>query len=215
MAESSTTPTASGKYPILQLLHDKKDDADVLDNGVSWVDAGRVGVRVLSGSEAFRQYSAMTNTIGLNASGDLRGMVVSSKWRTVFTFSEKSEGAIGNFGYIASVVAGIVDAAPRIDQIVSSSDPATIKGMQLTTIAGTISLRALTGVVPFGVHVIYFSLEGWCRTAGLVPALRPGADLALTTLENADQLVQTTFKTWTDTSKIGETIWTAISFNVQ
>ena len=120
---------------------------------------------------------------------------------------------IENAGYLAAVAVGIVESAPKIEAIVSSSDNAALKGMQISATVGTIAQRALLGVVPAGAHLIYRSLEGWCRIVGLAGAkAEPAASQCIEVLQHADTLVQTTFKTVTDTSNQSKVIWSVIDF---
>lgn len=199
-------------YPLLELVHSKSGVASGVDNAVGNTDFARIALQMVSGSRAFRNYNALINVPGTNVAGNFRGMVVSAKWRTVFQFSSKTENILGNLGYLASIAANIAESAPQIDAILGSPDPAYMKGLRITTVAGTIAERTLIGVVPAGVHLIYQSLEGWAMLAGLLGGpVKPAADGAITVLQNADNLVQTTFQTITNTETQGKAIWWVIN----
>jgi hypothetical protein len=85
------------------------------------------------------------------------------------------------------------------------------KGLRISGLAGTIAQRVLTGVVPAGTHLIYRSLEGWCMLAGLAGGpVATGASSCVNTLQNADALVQSTFRTVTDTRIQAKAVWWVI-----
>jgi hypothetical protein len=203
-------------FPVLELVHSGGKSAGKLDDRLGQVDLGRTAVSRAVGARAFRNYNALTDVIELNKSGNLRGMVVSSKWHTVFRHisdSSKLGEYMENIGYLAALAHGIAESAPEFEEILRSQDSATLKGMQMLATAGTISERALLGVVPAGAHMIYRSLEGWCMLAGLAGGkAEAGASQCISTLHSADTLVQTTFKTISDTNNQSKAAWWVIDF---
>jgi len=155
---------------------------------------------MVMGSQAFRQYHARSGAVGMNNAGNLRGMVVSGKWHTLFRHTSHVGEYMENIGYLAALANGIAESAPKIETILDGHDSATLKGVQLSAIAGTIAQRALLGVVPSGAHLIYRSLEGWCMLFGLASGkAESAASRGVKTLRYADTLVQTSFRTLTDT----------------
>jgi hypothetical protein len=117
-----------------------------------------------------------------------------------------------NLGYLAAIGAGVAEQAPRIEQILNGRGDPVVKGLQITSIAGTIAERALLGVIPTGTHLIYRSLEGWCMIAGL-PGGKMGSASAegIKVLQSADALVQTTFNQVTDTDNQAKAFWFVVS----
>ncbi len=198
--------------PVVNIIHDQKEVADRVDTFFNYADNARIGARIVAGAQAFRKYDALSNAIGLNQVGNLRGMVVSQRWRTIFNVVEKSDRSLTRLGAVAALVAGLIEAAPEIELTLESRDSALVKGLKITTLAGTISERMLLGVLPFGTHLIYKSLEGWLMLGGLMGG-RAGRASAqgISILENADTLVQTTFTTWTDTQTQGEALWRVVN----
>jgi hypothetical protein len=200
-------------HPVVELIHSQHRAAEQVDLRVGQADLGRIAMQVVMGGRAFRDYSALSNTAVLNKAGNFRGMVVSAKWNTLFRHTSHIGEYMENIGYLASLASGFAEAAPQIETILGSSDSATLKGMQLSSKASTIAQRALVGVVPAGAHLIYRSLEGWCMIAGLAGGkVQSGASQCIATLRSADTLVQTTFRTLTDTSNQSKVVWQVINF---
>jgi hypothetical protein len=206
-------PSPQTAVPVLQLVHGQQANLETADKVAGVADIARAGVRVVTGTNAFRVYDALANNIGRNSAGNFRGMVVSARWRMLYQLSSDSKNLFGNLGYLASLAGGLAEAAPEIEAISSSNNGAGTKALKLTVIAGRLSQRALLGVIPTGVHLIYKSLEGWCMLAGLAggPLRGPSAS-AVQTLQSADTLVQTTFLQVTDPNNQAEAIWTVINF---
>ena len=198
----------SDKHPVLELVHSRHKGAELVDRRLGQADLGRTVVQMVAGGRAFRKYNALANEVGLNKAGNLRGMVVSGKWRVLFRHLSEAGEYMENIGYLASIAAEISKAAPNLQKILDSSSPATLKGMQITAVAGSIAQKALVGAVPAGAHLIYRSLEGWCMLAGQAgSALQPAANSCIATLQSADTLVQTTFDTITDTTEQSKALW--------
>jgi len=197
--------------PILEVIHEKHRLAEHIDKRISQVGLAGTAVHAVAGARAFREYSWLTDTVGLNKSGNLRGMVLSAKWRTAFTYIGKVGEHLENVGRLAGFAASIAEAAPEVDRVLESGDSNTMKGMHLARIAGTAAQRALLGAVPAGVHLIYRSLEGWCLMAGLAGGkAQSAANECVGVLHRADSLVQSSFKTVTDTRNQADAIWWVI-----
>ena len=206
--------TASQKphhRPVLELVHSEHKRAELLDRRVGQADLGRAAVRMVAGGRAFRRYNALADSIELNQSKNLRGMVVSEKWRVLFRHTSEVGEYMENIGYLASIASELAKAAPAIQKILDSPNPAALKGMQITAVAGSIAQKALLGAVPAGAHMIYRSLEGWCMLAGLAGgSAQTAASGCIATLHRADSYVQTSFDTITDTEKQSKAVWWVI-----
>lgn len=199
-------------HPILEFVHQQHGRADAADALMSHADGARAAIRVVAAGRAFREYNWLADSVGYNSVGDLRGMVVSAKWRVVFAHVGDVGEYMENIGFLASLAAGLAESAPEIERIVDSSESSAVKSMRMLTIAGTISERTLLGVVPAGVHLIYEALEGWCMLAGLADGkVGAASSVGLETLKSADTLVQTTFKTLTDANNQSKALWTVIT----
>lgn len=206
----------SHRHPVLELIHSQHKTAEMIDRRWGQADLGRTAIQAVAGGRAFREYGALSNTIGLNKAGNLRGMVVSAKWRTIFTHTSDASKAgefMANIGYLASIASGIMESAPKIEAILDSRDSPTMKSMRISAIASTIAQRALLGVVSSGTHLLYRSLEGWCMMAGLAGGqVQSGATECIKTLQFADALVQTSFRAVTDTNNQSKAAWWVIDF---
>ena len=119
--------------------------------------------------------------------------------------------AFDGLGYFVSVASELAESAPKIDKIMDSSESMTIKGLKLTATAGTIAERVLAGAVSSGVHMIYKSVSGYCMMAGLA-GFDKSSQQCLQTINNADTLVQTTFKQLTDTENQAKAFWWVVDF---
>jgi hypothetical protein len=201
----------SRHHPVIELIHAQNKAAEKVDIRLGQADFGRTAMQAVAGGRSYRSYSALSDAVGLNKAGSLRGMVVSAKWQTLFRYISRTGKYMENFGYLAAVSSEIANAAPQFEAILDSSDPAILKGMRLSAIASTIAQRALIGVVPAGAHIIYRSLEGWCMAAGLAGGVaQAAASNCISTLRYADTLVHTTFRTLTDTGNQSKAVWWVI-----
>lgn len=199
--------------PVLDVIHHGHKAAELADRRAGQADLVRTSLQMVAGGRAFRDYSALANRVGLNRAGNLRGMIVSSRWRTIFGHLGHVGEYMENIGYLAAIGAGIVESTSRFDAIWHSSDPPALKILQTSSIAGTIAQRALLGVVPAGTHLIYRSLEGWCMLAGLAGGrMEPVASQGIKILRSADTLVNTTFRTVTDTTNQSNVVWSVVNF---
>jgi uncharacterized protein YbcV (DUF1398 family) len=197
--------------PMLEIIHESHNKVEQGAKALDEAELVKVSVRALAGGRAFREYRWLTDAVGNNRSGNLRGMVVSAKWRTAFTYTGEVGEQLENVGLLASFVAAVVQVAPEVDRIFQSTEAITVRGMRLTAIAGTAAQRALFGVVPAGVHLIYRSLEGWFMIGGLAGGRAQSvSSKCVSTVRRADTLVQTTFRMVTDTRNQAGTVWWVI-----
>ena len=171
-------------------------------------------VKVVAGKHAFRVYSVSADKAGLNAVGNLRGKVKSARWRVIFNYSNEVSEHLENIGTLASFAANIAEMSNEFEAIATSPDPTGLKGMRFAAAAGTAAERTLLGTVPTGVHLIYLSLQGWCRIAGLAGGkVESGANQAISVLESADALVRKSFSAITDSSNQSKAFWWVVDVN--
>jgi hypothetical protein len=196
-------------FPVIEILHGQDQAAKTIDHRLTQVDLGRLSVQAVLGGRAFRQYHALSETVVLNKAGNLRGMVASARWRTLFRLNSEVGEYMANIGYLAGLAAEITESAPKIEAILKGSDNSVnLMGLRISALAGTIAQRALLGIVPSGAHMIYRSLEGWCMIAGLAGGkIQSDSSKCIQTLKEADALVQTGFRFVTDTSNQSKAVW--------
>ncbi|HEY7334573.1 MAG TPA: hypothetical protein VH639_06790 [Bryobacteraceae bacterium] len=189
------------KHPILEFVHPGYETLMDVHRYASRVELGKLAVMSWSGAHAFREYNWLTMEPVKNISGNLRGMVISAKWRTAFNFLEESKAAqsLEKIGLVAGFTTALAEKHEEFETIFGSEDPAFLKGLQYAAIAGTAAEKALAGGARFGVHAIYRSLEGWCMIAGLLGA-RSSSAKAIETIDRADRYVKTAFDAITDTT---------------
>jgi hypothetical protein len=200
-----------GQHPILEVVHRSEGAVSQVDRGLSQVDLGNTAIRAIAGSRAFRDYNWLTGVARTSAAGDLRGMVVSAKWRVAFRYSSEVGEYMENIGLLAGFAAGIAEAESELERLANSNEPAALKGARIAAIAGTAAQRALLGAIPAGTHLIYKSLQGWCMMAGLPGGrFQSAANQCIATLRQADALVQSSFKAVTDTSNQSKALWLVI-----
>lgn len=91
----SQNKQAARDYPVIQLVHAQSGAAEKIDDRWTQLDLGRMGLQAFIGGRAFRSYDVLSNTVGLNQAGDLRGMVVSAKWATLFRYTSDARWKVG------------------------------------------------------------------------------------------------------------------------
>ena len=175
---------------------------ETADKGASGLDDVNKLVKVISASEAFRKYSWLKSAPILNSVGDLRGMVISAQWRTVYQVSSKVGSALGDVTVIAGLAANLAQARSEIKGILNSKNPPEIKTAQLSAQVSAIIFRTLGGVVPAGFGILATSVQGYCRLAGLASGGRFNPQACISNLDAASLSVNTTFKSITDGNNI-------------
>jgi hypothetical protein len=123
--------------------------------------------RAIAAAEAFRKYDWIKNAPIRNGSGNLRGMVVSKRWATVFHFAEDVLKPVENVALLAALAENIAKAHGQIDAVLSSTDSWDIKAARLSTQVDSVIIRTLGGAIPGGAHLLAMSLGGYCQIAGL------------------------------------------------
>lgn len=163
--------------------------------------AGKVATQIAK-SSALRAFRATITESGshiphpvLNASGNLRGMVVSKESRVIYHVSsniaekfEKYDRALA----FAGILIEIGKDGKKIRRMFESNLSTGEKWRQGDLIVSTAILRAVTGVVPDAAHLIAKSLEGYCEIAGLVPRLTAPSRRWVGALRATDVQIKTT-----------------------
>ncbi|HEX3885019.1 MAG TPA: hypothetical protein VHW66_20360 [Stellaceae bacterium] len=157
-----TAPTHPGQPNVV---------AVVADHVASAVDSGQTalkGVQFFSGSEAFRRYNWLRQIPTYNVAGDLRGVVINANARVIYNFSTNALNKLDKFGgalLLASVAIDLAKQTGEIKAIAASNAPWEVKASKFSLIGSMTILRALTGIVPAGAHLIALSLEGYAGLA--------------------------------------------------
>ena len=172
-----------------------------VDYRLSQADLVQKVAITVAGVHAFRRYNWLSHEPAMNATGNLRGMVVNPECRAAFRFFEGTDKYMNTIGLLAGVAAGLGEALPEIKHIMGSEEPVSLKGTRMVAIASTVCQRTLLGIVPVGFHTAYKSLQGWCMMVGLLGGKwKSGADFSIEALKDADMSVQSNFKALTDTT---------------
>lgn len=153
-------------------------------------------VKAIAASEAFRRYNWLTKVPVRNAVGNLRGMVVSSRWAAAYHITEDVLKPIGDVALIASLAVNLSEASHEISRIVDSNSDWGTKSAQLSSQVSAVSLRTLGGVVPAMTHLLALTLEGYCQIGGLVGI--PQVQQSVDKLKEYDTKISSTFQRITD-----------------
>lgn len=131
-------------------------------------------VRPISASEAFRRYSWLKSQPALNKSGNLRGMVINARMRTVYMISEKA-------GKKIAVVAALVEICKemkRIEIVLKSDKDATEKTSRILLLGSAALLRSVTSIVPTAVNLLSMSAQGYAELYSLATGSPSGKELS-------------------------------------
>jgi hypothetical protein len=163
--------------------------------------AGKVA-KVISASHAFRQYDWLNKVPVTNARGDLRGMVLSSKWRGAYNFTVKYGATLEKYhvGTFATVAVALADSFEEVHEIWESNEPLDVKGAKLSTQATAIAMNCLTGIVTAPTHAVLTSLQGYCYMMDM--AKNQSLGTCGQTLKNADLAIQSAPKQVSDGKNI-------------
>jgi hypothetical protein len=204
--ERTISPAQS---PVVEII-------DRTDKFGSALESAGKALRVISASEAFRKFDWLRGRPVMNGVGDLRGMVVNGRWRVVFEQTSTGLELLGKITLLAGFAANLAEQSKKIQDVLGSRDPDGIKALQLASIAGTAAERTLAGGATGLISLSLLSMQGYCRAAGLLGGGAAAFSTScVTSLRNADNFVQSTVRTWTDTNRQGEAIiWVASKIGV-
>jgi hypothetical protein len=197
----------TGNRNEARIMADPKNHAiveivETADKVAGGADSANSAFRAISASEAFRKYNWLTSQPGLNSVGDLRGMVVSARWRTAFNIAGDAGEVLGRVALVAALAGNIVKASKEIDAIVSSNASWSEKGARLSTQVSSVAIRTVGGVVPAGFEMVAFSLQGYCQLGGVVSGQSFDPRACVSNLKAATKYVNTTFDHFTDGNNI-------------
>lgn len=195
-------------------VHAVAEIVDKADSAVSKTDKAAKVVRAISAWQAFRQYDWLRSVPMMNSVGDLRGMVVSSDWRAVFTFTTKAGDYIDKAGTAVSVLSIMVSMAESyhdVDRILKSNQPPEMKAAQLSTQVTGIAMKYLTGIVTAPTHLFLTGLNsvGACDLVDRITKRQSGQCRQYVTA--ADIAIQSAAQTVSDGNKIFTFVNTTIN----
>jgi hypothetical protein len=145
-------------------IHAAVEIADDAGKTFETADNARKVAKVISASHAFRKYDWLHGIPVMNTSGNLRGMVLSAKWRGAFELTVKYGKELEHYhvGTLITVAVALADSFEQIDRIWRSPESGDIKAAKLASQATAIATNCLTGVVTPPVHAVLQSLQGYC-----------------------------------------------------
>jgi len=185
--------------------------AEIVEKGGSAVDSAdklNKAVKVISATQAFRQYDWLKGVPVTNVAGDLRGMVLSAKWNAAFQFTVKAGKKLDTFGKISSyatLAVAIASSYDEVDQILQSKDPWNLKAAQISTQVTGICMNFLTGIVTAPTHAVLSSLpvQSICAQIDLARGKKIGSVGGCQwTLKAADTAIQSAAQQVSDGNQI-------------
>ncbi len=202
MAHPAVHHSTHATHHITLNPHFIMEYADHADTGQHVLDGADKAAVQIAKSSALRAFRATVTEAGahiphpqLNASGTLRGMVISRRSRVIYNLSSNVAEKFEKYA-TALAVAGIVieigKDADKIHHLVKSNVSTGEKWRQADLLVSTAILRAVTGVVPDTAHIIAKSLEGYCQIAGVVSGGRAPSDKWIGGLRALDVQIKTT-----------------------
>jgi hypothetical protein len=199
MGQQDQHRSSQGKH--IQTLHPHfiVEFADHLEKSLE--GSGKAATQIAK-SSAVRAFRATVIEAGshiphpvTNSSGNLRGMVLSKRFHTIYHVSsnvaekfEKYDRALA----FASIIIEIGKEADNVHHVFKSNFSKGEKLRQTDLIVSTAILRAVTGVVPEAAHWIAKSLEGYCELGSLVSGGKLKTEGWVGALRSTDVLIKTT-----------------------
>jgi hypothetical protein len=201
MEQQATHHSTHSKHSVTLHPHFIVEFSEKADKGQHYADGAGKAAGQIAKSSALRAFRATVINSGsniphpaMNASGNLRGMVVSKRSRVIYNLSsniaekfEKYDRALA----MAGIIIEIAKEADKIDALVKSNLSTGEKWRQGDLIVSTAILRAVTGVVPDAAHVIAKSLEGYCQIAGIVSGGKVPAEKWVGAIDAFDVQIKT------------------------
>jgi len=195
MADPQTGPYS---FPFIEIVNSDayQESSKTLSAASNFIS----GIKIISAVEAFGQFDWLNGVPVLNISGNLRGMVVSARWRTIFKIPTfRGFQFLGTLSLVAGFVANLVQESDTIEAILASSSSATLKRMELTIVADRALQRTVLGIFPALSSLAFDGLASYCRTnAGMTASPQFCSDASVGRQMYWNQRVQTEFNTWTD-----------------
>ncbi len=122
--------------------------SDIADKAKTFVNTSGKGLTWLTAQNAFRLQSIFASAPVQNAVGNLRGMVISARWRHAYELSLSYSQQARKIGMVADFMAWasyIADWGAEIDRAVQSPDSWDVKAPRLCFYATTAAVKMLAG----------------------------------------------------------------------
>jgi hypothetical protein len=161
---------------------------------------------------AFRKYSWLHNKPLMNTVGDLRGIVINARARSVYEFAIKGQHLAANISTFATIASALLSVYDESAEIVASKDDYGIKAAKLSAQVTSVSLQVITGslIVPEVLTLTHAISSGCQFAANWFPNQRQ-------TLTNVQQFandystgITTTVQTFTDGKNIYNNLQTVV-----
>lgn len=187
--------------------------ADTTKNAAGYAKTAASLTQAVSMTKAFRSYDWLRLKPLMNASGDLRGMVINARARSVYDFAIKGGNILNNVSTFAAVASALGSVYDESIVIVNSTDDPMSKAAKLSTQATSAAMRAITGIliVP-EVLTLCHALSWASREAGqYFPGQREGFGVVAEFATDYSANVVSTFQTFTDGNNIYHYIQTTMN----
>ena len=180
MADATAQPGTNSGSIIFELV----------DKTVSGADKANTFVlNPISAAEAFRKYDWLVGSPVMNSTGDLRGMVINSQMRAVYTISGKVADRLA----VVSALIEIGREMSRIKAVYGSNEDGMEKTSRILLLGSAAILRSVTGVVPTAVQLACLSAGGYAQLYSLLTGSSAGNELS-NRLQQAGDWVETTHR---------------------
>ena len=180
---------------------------EIVHDSAEKTEKGFNTVKLITATQAFRKYDWLRKIPVKNFKGNLRGMVISGKWRTVYEVTSDMKEIAGNIVLLTAFAGSLLEERRRIEKIWNSQDDGFLKGLQFAAIAGTAAERALSGAVTGITSLLFLSLQGYGMMGEFSPKTASYSQACVKYLRDADASVKSWVQTWTDTEKQAEAFY--------
>jgi len=153
-----------------------------VENALTIAEETANGIRLLSATQAFRKYSWLKDEIARNKSGNLRGMVISGKFKTVYKVSGAAGKTLQNAALIIKFYEESKRAQPEMERIFMSNATWEVKAAKISTQVSGICIRTLTSLVTSTAKTMSWVLR---KTTSLHPLYRLDKALGTNVVDRA------------------------------
>ncbi len=137
------------------------------------INMNDVVLKPVTGAKAFRKYSAILGP-ALNRSGNLRGMIINSKMRSVY----KLAGEVGHKLAVVSALIAVAKEYSRVQKVWNSNASRPDTFSHITVLTSAAVLRSVTSIVPTTFSYAALSAEGYAMLFSLVTGNQSGNSVA-------------------------------------
>ncbi len=146
----------------------------------------------IAASEAFRKYNWLVGSPMMNQAGDLRGMVINARMRTIYTVSGKVSDRVAVVGALLEVGKEMT----RIKAVYGSNEDGLEKTSRILLLTSAAVLRSVTSVVPTAIHLGAISIGGYAQLYSAATGSPSGDALSGELEQFADRVEMIHRKQW-------------------